>query len=149
MDNLHQELNNLKIAQVKKSKIYDFLNSITMVDISDKILIDVIPNEQEGNKIVTLGRPPVLGSSKKQMRHVTPYAFIDHLVKSKILDPSIPQERKLKAFLEPLRMFASEQLGLSLGNTDYQSIQQKLKTNKDVYHIISKSKIQKEQDINI
>ncbi|OZG31395.1 MULTISPECIES: hypothetical protein [Rickettsieae] len=135
MDNLHQELNNLKITQVKKSKIYDFLNSITMVDISDKILIDVIPNEQEGTKIVTLGRPPVLGSSKKQMRHVTPYTFVDHLVKTKISGLKVSQSDSLQDLAKPLKIFVSDQLGLSLGDTDYQSLQQQLKTNKDVYHI--------------
>lgn len=36
-----------------------------MVDISDKILIDVIPNEQEGNKIVTLGTPVWVAQKSK------------------------------------------------------------------------------------
>lgn len=69
------------------------------------------------------------------MRHVTPYTFVDHLVRTKISGLKSSQSDSLQDLAKPWKIFVSDQLGLSLGDMDYQSLQQQLKTNKDVYHI--------------
>jgi hypothetical protein len=58
--------------QIAKSTIKDYLETIFDIKLDNKILTDFIMDEDK-NKFITLGRPSVIGSSKSQMRHVTPY----------------------------------------------------------------------------
>ncbi|WP_342272535.1 hypothetical protein [Candidatus Tisiphia endosymbiont of Parasteatoda lunata] len=44
-----EESNDLGFFQVKKSRIHGFLNAVTGVNMSDKVLIDVVIDEDEGS----------------------------------------------------------------------------------------------------
>lgn len=67
--------------QVSKSKIHNFLGRILQAEPSSGVLVD-IPMNEDDESIIVLGRPPVMGSSSKQMRHVTPYSFVKQMMKA-------------------------------------------------------------------
>lgn len=134
-----EELNDPTSSQVKKSKIHGFLNAVTGVSMSDKVLIDVVLDTEEGNKIVILGRPPVSGSSKKQMRHVTPYSLVELFIKSRIQDEDILESNLIKQLAEPMKTFVSDQSGLCLNRTEYDNLKEELHLTQDFYHIKMKN----------
>ncbi|WP_342260132.1 hypothetical protein [Candidatus Tisiphia endosymbiont of Metellina segmentata] len=132
-----EESNDLGFFQVKKSRIHGFLNAVTGVNMSDKVLIDVVIDEDEGNKIVILGRPPVSGSSKKQMRHVTPYSLVELFIKSKVQDEDVLTGRVLTRLVNPMKIFVSDQLGLCLNRQEYDDLKAALQLaeDEDFYHV--------------
>ncbi|MDR0775009.1 MAG: hypothetical protein LBE72_06980 [Rickettsia sp.] len=136
-----EESNDLGFFQVKKSRIHGFLNAVTGVNMSDKVLIDVVIDEDEGNKIVILGRPPVSGNYKKQMRHVTPYSLVELFIKSKIQDENILESDSIKQLAEPIKTFISDQFGICLNQQQYNDLKVRLQLteDKDVYHVKMKN----------
>lgn len=134
-----EELNDPGFSQVKKSKIHGFLNAVTGVSMSDKVLIDVVLDAEEGNKIVILGRPPVSGSYKKQMRHVTPYSLVELFIKSKVQNEDILESDLIKQLAEPMKTFVSDQSGLCLNRTEYNDLKEKLQLTQDFYHVTMKN----------
>jgi len=72
---------------IKKQKwyIYNFIEKLFKINMSQDVLVDIIINDDPtnpcNNQITIVGRPKMLGSSTKQMRHVTPYAFIEAVIK--------------------------------------------------------------------
>ena len=55
---------------------------------SRKVLVDIMFNEKLDNPTTCVGRREVIGSTSKQMRHVTPYAFIELSIKNKVISSS-------------------------------------------------------------
>ncbi|UCM92649.1 hypothetical protein [Candidatus Tisiphia endosymbiont of Melanophora roralis] len=79
-------MNPLLVTKKHKSYIYKFLEHLFKIDMSQDALVDIIINEDiNDNQILIVGRPKLLGSSTKQMRHVTPYAFIEKAIKEMVV----------------------------------------------------------------
>lgn len=51
---------------------------------SPDVLVDIIVDSKDDTKIAVVGRPKVLGSSTKQMRHVIPYSSIKSAIESAV-----------------------------------------------------------------
>lgn len=134
---LQQDLENLNKAQIKKSEIYKFLADMLGADVSDKVLVDVTFNENKeyGNQLKILGRPPVLGSATKQMRHVTPYSFIEHIIGSKIYVNHKIKKNVLKDLMEPLKLFTPYQEGMCLLDSEYEELKNYTGSTDDFYNI--------------
>ncbi|MCC8419164.1 MAG: hypothetical protein LN590_06485 [Rickettsia endosymbiont of Glossina mortisans submortisans] len=89
-----QEVNTCKTEDLqilKKQKWYinNFIEKLFKIDMSQDVLVDIVinddPNNPCNNQTTIVGRPKVLGSSTKQMRHVTPYSFIEKSIEEKIV----------------------------------------------------------------
>ncbi|UCM86455.1 MAG: hypothetical protein LF885_07380 (plasmid) [Rickettsia endosymbiont of Culicoides impunctatus] len=130
-----EEINILKQEQIKKAAILDLLTITTGISVSDKVLVDITLKGESSNDTIILGRPPVLGSAKKQMRHVTPYSFIEYLIKSKIKSyNSMSDDNPILRLTEPLKLFASDQKGLGLHKEQYEKLKVDLQKQGDFYH---------------
>lgn len=74
------------IRKQHKPYVYKFLENLFKINMSQDALVDIIINDDIGNNQTTIvGRPKLLGSSVKQMRHVTPYSFIEKAIKETIV----------------------------------------------------------------
>ena len=71
--------------QIPKHVLLKFLNTTLDTQVSDKVLVD-IRFLDKGNEIIFSGRPPVLGSATKQMRHSTPYSFVENMIENRVKD---------------------------------------------------------------
>jgi predicted nuclease with TOPRIM domain len=69
---LEQDLEMSKNLPIAKKEIYKLLTARSGTNVSDQVLVDIEFNEDKdnGNQLTIVGRPPVIGSSGKQMRHV-------------------------------------------------------------------------------
>lgn len=73
--------------KTSKLKLYSFIENLFKIKMSEDVLVDMIVDEDsDENNVVIVGRPKLLGSATKQMRHVTPYSFIEYAIKSVIMD---------------------------------------------------------------
>lgn len=144
---LRQENQKLK-KQVKKNEIHEFLESVLDTGLSKKVLVDV---DVEGDLIV-LGRPSVFGSSKKQMRHVTPYSFVEQLIKTRIASLSSPNFKPIakdlfKGLSKDIKNFLPHEEGLCLNEEQYKILEsvfyedglpsKLLKTTKNKYYLLN------------
>lgn len=66
--------------QIPKDKIHTFLEKILAQSLVPNVLTDILLSTETENKFASVGRPPVEGSSKKQMRHVIPYTLTKELI---------------------------------------------------------------------
>lgn len=89
-----QEVNTCKTEDLqilKKQKWYinNFIEKLFKIDMSQDVLVDIVinddPNNPCNNQTTIVCRPKVFGSSTKQMRHVTPYSFIEKSIEEKIV----------------------------------------------------------------
>jgi hypothetical protein len=131
-----QKENALLRRQVKKTNIYKFLEGITDHKISHKALVDI---QLQGDTIM-LGRPNVEGSSKKQMRHVTPYSFITTLIE--VQTQEVESANTLYANLKDLvPILVHEKAGICLRDIDVENISKILrKHSRDNYKILTTAK---------
>ncbi len=72
--------------QIPKEQIKIFLAKVFSQHPSAKVLVDIT-----GEDLTTVGRAEVKGSSKKQMRHITPYCFLEQVIKENILNNCEPK----------------------------------------------------------
>jgi len=105
--------------ELKKIKILSFFESILHVDLSDLVLTDITFKEEHG-KLTVVGRPKVDGSATKQMRHVIPYSFVEHLIQSEINISTCPQEA-LKLLSKTILVFAKAQKGYAVSANDLET----------------------------
>ncbi|WP_264375776.1 hypothetical protein [Wolbachia endosymbiont (group B) of Sphaerophoria taeniata] len=67
-----------------KAYAYKFLEDLLKIEMSPDVLVDIIVDSKDDTKIAVVGRPKVLGSSTKQMRHVIPYSSIKSAIESAV-----------------------------------------------------------------
>ncbi|WP_353289403.1 hypothetical protein [Wolbachia endosymbiont (group A) of Paraperithous gnathaulax] len=67
-----------------KAYAYQFLKDLLDIEMSPDVLVDIIIDSTDDTKITVVGRPKVLGSSTKQMRHVIPYSSIKSAIESAV-----------------------------------------------------------------
>lgn len=71
----------LEDGRVRKAVIHKFLTKLLQIDPSTNTLASIAIGENPSdNSITTVGRPEVSCSNYKQMRYVTPYAFIKYAI---------------------------------------------------------------------
>ncbi|MFU7501025.1 MAG: hypothetical protein ACJBCI_05045 [Candidatus Tisiphia sp.] len=79
----------LQVLKKQKWYINNFIEKLFKIDMSQDVLVDIVinddPNNPCNNQTTIVGRPKVSGSSTKQMRHVTPYSFIEKSIEEKIV----------------------------------------------------------------
>lgn len=71
--------------QVSKELTHDFAKRVLGIELDLRnYLTDIqFGKDSSGNVCTVVGRPNVLSSSRKQMRHVTPFSFIKYLIDQK------------------------------------------------------------------
>lgn len=143
---LEHKIKALQRAQLEKAKIYNLLENILDTGISNKVLVDIT-----GDEAIILGRPNVMGSSKKQMRHVTPYSFVEQLVKMRVESTRITTETAAKDLFKDLsadiQAFLPEDRGICLNEEQYNKLEQSftekvlrgkvLETTQSTYYLMS------------
>lgn len=67
-----------------KAYAYKFLKELLETDISPDVLVDIMVDSKDDTKITIVGRPKVLGSSTRQMRHVISYSSVKDAIKSAV-----------------------------------------------------------------
>ncbi|OZG31424.1 hypothetical protein [Rickettsia endosymbiont of Culicoides newsteadi] len=92
METVQQEISKTKTLQIiKRQKWYitNFIEKLFKINMSQDVLVDIIINDDpinpRDNQTTIVGRPKTLGSTTKQMRHVTPYSFIEAAIKETIV----------------------------------------------------------------
>jgi hypothetical protein len=146
-------LEHIDSIPLEKSSIVRFLSEFLDIELSNRSLVDINlqADNSEGNFSIR-GRPKVMGSSKKQMRHVTPFSFFKELLKQKIAEADgdiVPLFDSLKEIVKTL-----DKTGLCFRKEYFEKITENdasasnyitktLHTDKDVYYFV------KEQDIDI
>lgn len=107
-----------------KAYAYKFLEDLLKIEMSPDVLVDIIVDSKDDTKIHVVGRPKVLGSSKKQMRHVIPYSSIKGAIESAVKvegDYELYLESMVKQVMIPL-IISRE--GLCLTEKQYDQLQQ-------------------------
>lgn len=112
---------------IKKHKpyVYKFLENLFKINMSEDALVDIIINEDiNDNQILIVGRPKLLGSATKQMRHVTPYAFIEKAIKEKIATTEKPKGYKsyINDILETVKPIIKSKDGICLTHDQYSKL---------------------------
>lgn len=113
------------ITKKHKSYVYKFLEHLFKINMSQDALVDIIINEDiNDNQILIVGRPKLLGSATKQMRHVTPYAFIEKAIKEKIATTKNPEEYKsyINDILETVKPIIKSKDGICLTHDQYSKL---------------------------
>lgn len=140
-----RKVEELRKEQVSKTNIHKFLGSVLQLKPSPDVLVDITLDEGENN-MVMVGRPPVTGSSSKQMRHVTPYAFVKNIIKAGISQTQNVQYLLIK-LSNAVISFMQSDCGIALKKSDYDQLGAntiysiKLKTSKDEYYFIDNPKL--------
>ncbi|AVP87956.1 hypothetical protein phytr_10280 [Candidatus Phycorickettsia trachydisci] len=128
--------------KIEKHKIIIFLKNILEIDVSNNVLVDITFNDYQ-NDLIVLGRTPVTGSPKLQMRHITPYAFLKQLIKLRV--KTLPSPKQLLADLSKnIMVFMQDDKGICLVQTEYEKYglkedfyKIKMVTSKNTYYLIS------------
>ncbi|MFU7502958.1 MAG: hypothetical protein ACE1S7_06115 [Candidatus Tisiphia sp.] len=115
-------MNPLLVTKKHKSYVYKFLEHLFKINMSQDALVDIIINEDiNDNQILIVGRPKLLGSSTKQMRHVTPYTFIEKAIKERITTTDKPKGYKsyINDILETVKPIIKSKDGICLTTEQY------------------------------
>lgn len=105
-----------------------------------------------GDEAIILGRPQVIGSSKKQMRHVTPYSFVEQLIKVRVESMNTSTMEKaakdlFQTFSADIQAFLPKDKGICINEEQYNKLEQSftqegltgkvLETTKSRYYLMS------------
>lgn len=154
-----QEVNTCKTEDLqilKKQKWYinNFIEKLFKIDMSQDVLVDIVinddPNNPCNNQTTIVGRPKVLGSSTKQMRHVTPYSFIEHAITAMIMQLKDDARDKtyINNIMEAIKPLLKNKKGICLTANQYSKVSSdivlldeeyerlKLSTTSNEYHLI-------------
>lgn len=149
---LEFELYKISKSQILKEKIHYFLHHLLTIN-SSEVLIDITFNEKEPQESIILfseDRPRVKDSDKteNQMRHVTPYSFIQHLIRSNVYlaDSLKTLSSRLQEDLEKFLLFEE---GLCLPDDLYVKVisktstehRIKVQTKNNTYYLIGPKEI--------
>ncbi len=141
---------------IKKQKwyIHNFIEKLFKINMSQDVLVDIVinddPTNSYNNQTTIVGRPKVLGSSTKQMRHVTPYSFIAAAIKTKIDISEVYDGYKsyVTNLVKATKPLLKNKKGICLTNDQYSKLSSnitlqdeeserfKLSTTSNEYHLI-------------
>ncbi|KIJ88784.1 hypothetical protein [Rickettsia asembonensis] len=115
---------------IKKQKWYinNFIEKLFKIDMSQDVLVDIVinddPNNPCDNQTTIVGRPKVLGSSTKQMRHVTPYSFIEHAITEMIMQVKSDARNKtyINDIMEAIKPLLKNKQGICLTADQYSKV---------------------------
>lgn len=107
---------------ITKETIHEFIERIVGKGFSKHVLTDMVfkQEQEDENSLIVVGRAQVAGSSKKQMRHVTPHAFIVEVIKSQVekaYDPS----GFLTSMIDLVLMLMPKEEGAAISSKDLSS----------------------------
>lgn len=104
---------------VAKEQIIDFISRLVGKDYSRKVLVDIIFSEkpEHENSLTVVGRSETIGSSTKQMRHVTPCAFLIEIIKSNILGSLTPYQ-SLEGIIKFVILLLPQEKGAAFSSQD-------------------------------
>ncbi|WP_264336128.1 OTU domain-containing protein [Wolbachia endosymbiont (group B) of Agriphila tristella] len=108
-----------------KTYAYKFLEDLLKIEMSPDVLVDIIVDSKDDTKIAVVGRPKVLGSSTKQMRHVISYSSIKSAIESAVKvegDYELYLEDMVKQIMIPLMISKG---GVCLTDKQYNDLKKK------------------------
>ncbi|WP_353271613.1 hypothetical protein [Wolbachia endosymbiont (group A) of Rhorus exstirpatorius] len=108
-----------------KAYAYKFLENLLRIEMSPDVLVDIIVDSKDDTKIAVVGRPKVLGSSTKQMRHVISYSSVKSAIESVIKaegDYELYVKNMVEQVMTPLVMSRE---GLCLTEEQYNNLKEK------------------------
>ncbi|MFP3015768.1 MAG: hypothetical protein ACEY3B_05730 [Wolbachia sp.] len=122
---------NLSSAKTSKYELLNLIVKLFKTGPSEDVLVDIVISDDLGkhkDKVSIVGRPKLLGSSTKQMRHVTPYFFIEHAIQSTVIaardkDTAIPYIENIVKLIKP---FVKNRQGICLEKKDEDKYQKLL-----------------------
>lgn len=134
--------------QISKENIRNFISKAISTNISSRVLTDIT-----GEHFLSVGRPHVDGSSTKQMRHVTPYSFLEKLISANV--NSSPDKKSLIHSLGSyINLLISDREGASVSKNlleteEYLPIADKIRKfssksiaiNSEEHYLVSPSKV--------
>jgi hypothetical protein len=143
-----------QVRKPHKGYLYKFIDKLFKTDMSQNVLVDIVinddPTNQYDNSITIVGRPKVLGSSTKQMRHVTPYSFMEAAIKEKIVTTIKESDyvKYINNIAEAIKPLLKNKKGICLTDDQYSKLSSnialqdeeserfKLSTTSNEYHLI-------------
>ena len=148
------QIGDSQVIKQQKWYIHNFIEKLFKINMSQDVLVDIVINDDPtnpcDNQTTIVGRPKVLGSSTKQMRHVTPYAFIAAAIKEKIDISEVYDGYKsyVTNLVEATKPLLKNKKGICLTNDQYSKLSSnitlqdeeseafKLSTTSNEYHLI-------------
>ena len=121
------ELAELHLKQPSLFEIEELLGQALQVEATDKALAEIKVLAGGQHKLVTVGRPPVIGESKHQFAHIIPYGLIEKLAKN-IIGNEHTFDRKISLLIDDLMMFYKFDKGICIKLSELKSLGLKLST---------------------
>ena len=118
---------------------------------SQDALVDIIINDDDNNnQTIIVGRPKLLGSSTKQMRHVTPYSFIEKAIKATInaVDKPKGYQSYINSIVEAIKPLIKSKEGICLTSDQYFKLKSSIILENEDHEEFTFSTISKEQKKN-
>ncbi|WP_341747314.1 hypothetical protein [Candidatus Tisiphia endosymbiont of Dascillus cervinus] len=140
-----------RIIKKYKPYIYNFLENLFKINMSQDALVDIIINDDiDNNQIIIVGRPKILGSSKKQMRHVTPYSFVEAAIKATIVATEKPKgyESYINSVVKAIKPLIKSKEGICLTNEQYSKLSSSITLQDEESKVFKLSTIGKKQKKN-
>lgn len=106
--------------ELQKETAHDFIKVIFGTEFSNKMLTHIIFSEDGNNVFTVVGRPSVEGSSTKQMRHVTPCAYLLKVIENRVKESQNPKDF-LNSIANFVLMLIPEKKGLAVSSQDLKS----------------------------
>lgn len=112
-----------KSIQNSKLYAYKFLQDLFRIEMSPDVLIDIIIDDED-SKTTIVGRPKLLGSSRKQMRHVIPYSSLKCAIEAAVVaEKGVGYLYHIKNILEIVKPLIRSKEGVCLTAEQYKKLQ--------------------------
>lgn len=139
------------IKKMYKPNIYKFLENLFKINMSQDTLVDIIISDDENdNQIIIVGRSKMLGSATKQMRHVTPYSFIEKAIKEAITATEAGADyiSYIKNIVETIKPLIKSKDGICLTSDQYSKLRSNITLQSEDREEFTFSTISREQKKN-